>query len=288
MSEEKEKKLNRLQHDLPEGLLVNAAWLEGRGYSASLRNRYLGSGWLEQPTRGVYRRPGGHLLWQHVVISLQTLLLETGVPALVVGGRTALELQGFAHYLSSGTPKEVHLHGDKRPPSWLSKLKLDTRFIFHNTRRLFREEPIAFGIGSLSWNIQDRQSFNNDPLHGSGFTRQTWGQWDWPLTLTSPERAILELLDEVPKRETFHQADMLMEGLSNLSPNRLQKLLMDCRSVKVKRLFLWFSERHNHAWFKRLELSGVDLGKGKRQIVRGGRYDSKYKITVPEDLDADR
>jgi putative hydrolase len=34
--------------------------------------------------------------------------------------------------------------------------------------------------------------------------------------MSSPERAILELLDEVPQRETFHQADVLMEGLRNL------------------------------------------------------------------------
>ena len=38
------------------------------------------------------------------------------------------------------------------------------------------------------------------------------------MILSSPERAILELLDELPKRESFHQADMLMEGLTNLRP----------------------------------------------------------------------
>jgi hypothetical protein len=39
--------------------------------------------------------------------------------------------------------------------------------------------------------------------------------------MSSPERAILELLDEVPERETFHQADVLMEGLRNLRPRAL-------------------------------------------------------------------
>ena len=56
---------------------------------------------------------------------------------------------------------------------------------------------------------------------------------------------MLELLDELPERETFHQVDMLMEGLTNLSPRRLQKLLADCRSVKVKRLFFFFADRHS-------------------------------------------
>jgi hypothetical protein len=123
-------------------------------------------------------------------------------------------------------------------------------------------------------------------LHG-GLVRQPWGHWDWPLTLSSPERAILELLDEIPQRETFHQTDMLIEGLRILSPRRLHKLLVDCRSVKVKRLFLWFAERHDHAWLKQLDRNDIDLGHGKRMLVRGGRLDPKFNITVPENIDAD-
>ena len=41
---------------------------------------------------------------------------------MTVGGRTALELQGYAHYLSQQL-KEVHLYGVKRPPGWLIKLQ---------------------------------------------------------------------------------------------------------------------------------------------------------------------
>jgi hypothetical protein len=96
------------------------------------------------------------------------------------------------------------------------------------------------------------------------------------------------LLNEVPQRETFHQADVLMEGLRNLSPRRLHTLLVACRSVKVKRLFLWFAERHNHAWLRSLNRSGIDLGQGKRMLVKGGKFDPKFNITVPESIDAGR
>jgi len=75
-----------------------------------------------------------------------------------------------------------------------------------------------------------------------------------------------------------------MEGLPNLSPRRLQTLLEDCRSVKVKRLFFWFAERHNHAWMGKIDRSRIDLGRGKRLLVRGGKLDPKYNITVPETL----
>jgi hypothetical protein len=106
------------------------------------------------------------------------------------------------------------------------------------------------------------------------------------LTVSTPERAILELLDELPQRESFHQVDMLMEGLTNLSPRRLQTLLEDCHNVKVKRLFFFFADRHSPAWLKRLDKDAISLGEGKRMLVRGGKFNKAYQITVPEELDA--
>jgi len=288
-----EGKLNWLQRNLPEGLVVDAAWLERNDYSRPLRSQYVKSGWLDQPARGIYRRPsagfqppqsatkGQGLLWQHVVISLQTLL---NLP-VSVGGRTALELQGFAHYLTAAGPREIHTYSDKPLPGWVSKLKLDTPLVFHNARKLFKLSAIPHGSGLPNENLLTAPSSGSDSVHG-GFIRQSWGHWEWPLLMSAPERAILELLDEVPQRETFHQADMLMEGLRNLSPRRLHTLLVDCRNVKVKRLFLWFAERHNHAWLNKLDRKGVDLGHGKRMLVRGGKLDTKFNITVPERLDA--
>jgi hypothetical protein len=279
MSTGKGQKLNQLQRLLPEGLIVDASWLEGKGYSSALRSRYLGNGWLEQPTRGVYRRPGGKLLWQHVVISLQTLL---EVPA-IVGGRTALELHGFSHYVSGAGEKEVHLYGDKPLPGWVGKLDLGEKFVFHNAKRLFPERAIARGLGGVSWNLEDQSFSSTDPKHDD-LTRISWGQWDWPLALSTPERATLELLDEVPGRETFHQADKLIEGLRTLSPRRTQDLLEECRSIKVKRLLLWFAERHRFRWLLQIKQGRIDLGKGKRMLVRGGKLDPKYLITVPEEF----
>ena len=211
--------------------------------------------------------------WESVVISLQTLLKAH----FVVGGRTALELQGFAHYLSAAPQREVHLYGTDRRPGWVLKLNLESRFVFHNAKRLFPNDVVL-----------DVDSEANDPLVRSSYVQQRWGKWDWPLVTSSSERAILELLDEVPERETFHQADMLFEGLRNLSPRKLQPLLHACRSVKVKRLFLWFAERHQPPWLKALDRGAIDLGKGKRMLVKGGKLDPKFNITVPESLDGDR
>ena len=281
MVEQNRSRLNLLEKELPEGLLVDSAWLNAKGFASNLRSYYTKTGWLDQPTRGVYRRTRGTLGWQQVVISLQTLL---GQP-LIVGGRTALELQGFAHYLAQGV-QTVHLHGPEKPPSWLARLHLPQRFVYHNSRALFANEPITQGMTSLAWDIARSEGRDLTRLQGGDVTTLAWGQWDWPLTLSTPERAYLEMLDELPARETFHQADMILQGAANFSPRRLQKLLADCTSVKVKRLFFFFADRHQHAWRKRLDKAAIDLGSGKRMLVRGGRLDPVYLITVPEGLDA--
>lgn len=290
MGEQKQRKLNWLQENVPEGLLVDAAWLGRHGYPSGLRSKYVAHGWLEQVARSVYRRPRAKLpergesvglRWQEVVISLQTLL-ECPV---AVGGRTALELQGFAHYLAAKGPREIHLYGAEPPPGWVSKMKVDSRLVFHNSKRLFKDGRAADRVGHEGTGAEaGRDGASNGKA--SAFIRQRWGPWEWPLRMSTPERAVLELLDEVPERETFHQADMLMEGLRNLSPRRLQTLLVECRSVKVKRLFLWFAKRHNFAWLKKLDRKTIDLGHGKRMLVRGGKLDTEFNITVPGNLNA--
>ncbi len=281
MNRRNDNLLNRLERELPEGLLADSTWFKKNGYSRQLQSHYVSAGWLEQPARGVYRKPRGTLSWQQAIVSLQTILLRD---PHIVGGRTALELQGYAHYVPR-QPKEVHLYGPHRPPAWLNKLPLSIRFVHHNSRKLFRNDPITYGISSVQLNVLTNTAANDDPLQ-RGLTYQPWGHWDWPLTLSTPERAILELLDELPLHESFHQVDKLMEGLTNLSPRRLQKLLADCRNVKVKRLFFFFADRHGPAWLKQIKKDQIDLGSGKRMLVKKGKLDRTYLITVPETLDA--
>jgi len=102
--------------------------------------------------------------------------------------------------------------------------------------------------------------------------------------VSTPERAILELLNELPADESFHNADMVFEGLANLRPRLLETLLKECRSVKVKRLFFVFADQHDHAWRQYLDPDDFDLGSGPRALVEGGRLHPRYDITVPPEL----
>jgi len=239
--------------------VADAAWLERHGYSSALRSQYVSAGWLNSPARRVYRRGYGPLAWEQVILSLQQL---EDLP-LTVGGRTALEQQGYAHYLPANQ-REVHLYGPVRPPNWLASLPLEVAFHWHNSQRLFPNHDLS-----------------NEPktsMLGPNGTHSL------PLRLSSKERAVLELLDELPNRESFHQVEMLMEGMTDLSPRRLQSLLESCSSVKVKRLFFFFADRHHHTWRAKLDKARIDFGAGKRALMKGGRLDPTYQITVPADL----
>jgi len=268
-------KLNRLEQLLPEGLLVDAAWMEKKGYYRSLRSQYVAAGWLEQPVRGVFRRPRGTISWEQVVVSLQMLM---GYP-VSVGGLTALKLDGYAHYVSQ-RDKSIHLYGDKKLPSWVFKLGLSETFVYHNRLRLL---PQVEGPPASLLSLTTYQLYKDTLPIVDGLRVHSWGHWEWPMVISSPERAILELLDELPKNETFHMADVIMEGLVNLSPHRLQTLLQNTSSIKVKRLFFFFADRHNNRWFKKIKRDKIDLGKGKRVLMNGGKLDPIYQITVPKD-----
>jgi hypothetical protein len=278
MGLQNESKLNKLQQLLGEGQLASSAWLAANGYSRALVSKYVKGCWLDSPARGVYRRPGPPLKWQHVVASLQ----RTTGSALHVGGRSALVHRGLGHYLQLSGGETIHLYGAAALPSWVGKLDLPERFVMHSDAmfrglRVFRGEEGEL-LDARGAQLEPRQFAER------GLQQMTWGAWDWPLLYASDERAILEVLQDVPAEESIHEADVLMQALGNLRPGHVTTLLRACTSVKVKRLFLALAERHRHPWLPHLNLEGVNLGKGKRMLEPGGKLHPKYLITLPVDL----
>lgn len=279
MGEQKGTKLNLLQDVLEEGLLAPSWWLQSQGYSRSLLAKYVASGWLTVPARGVYRRPGPPLKWQHVVASLQLLAGSF----LHVGGRTALVQRGLGHYVRMSGSETIYLYGPEVLPRWVNGLGLRERFVVRNDA-MFSALRARRNEQGVAVDLYDRP-VAPDRLADFGLWEETWGAWDWRLWYASDERAMFEVLQDVPARESVYDADLLMQGLANLRPARVSALLEACGNIKVKRLFLALAERHQHAWFKHLDISGVDLGKGKRVLVPGGKLHPEYLITLPGDMD---
>jgi len=249
-------KLNRLLREWPRGTVAVQTWLTEQGVSRQLAEAYRKTGWLERFARGVYVRADDQVDWMGAVHALQHQLGLTVHPA----AKTALQMQGLSHFLAVGTGGPVTLFGapQEKLPGW---------FCHHD------------------WGARVRYTATNllPTSREQGLTQRDAGTFT--LTVSAPERAALELLHLVPHRESYEEARMLFEGLTTLRPKLVQQLLEECRSVKVKRLFLHIAEACGLPWVDKLDVGRVDLGRGKRVIVKGGRFDAKYQITVPETPD---
>jgi hypothetical protein len=94
----------------------------------------------------------------------------------------------------------------------------------------------------------------------------------------------MECLYLAPGKFDLVECYQLLEGLTNLRPKHLQEILQQCTSIKVKRLFFYMAKKAGHQWFKYLNLKEINLGKGKRSLVKGGVYNAEFQITIPEEL----
>lgn len=269
MNGQKQSNLQILLENVPPGFIVDSGWLEAKGIGRRSAYDYVKAGWLERLAHGVFRRPmprdqPGPVDWRTCILSLQHIM---NYP-IHVGAVTALALHGYSHYLQVGDSAPAWLYGADIP-KWLSKLPLNASLELR--RPSLFSDPVI-GVTETS---DDRESVSGGAA-----------PWSWSIRMSTPERAILEALDELPERESFDKLDMVFEGLTTLRPKLLRSLMRDCRKIKVKRLFFVFADRHGHAWRKRLDPDDFDLGRGDRALVKGGRIHSSYRIVVPEEFAA--
>ena len=250
---------------LPYGMLATKKWLQAKGMSVHAIDNAVKTETLLLLTSGVYSQYTRSLTWEGVVSSMQRIEMDTGDswPKVTVGGLTAMALSGFSQYLELNSNSSIHLYSQTKLPAWLSRLTLPLTFQAHITGKLWVE------------GLLENQTY---------IKQHQWAQELPPLYFSCPEKAILELLMDVPNHLSFEHADELMQGLVNLSPRKLNGLLTACKNIKVKRLFFWLAERHGHPWLSKLPVANYDLGSGKRVIAKAGKLNTKYLMTVPSSM----
>jgi hypothetical protein len=254
MSTEKQTKINQLLSTHPTGAILLAGWLARHGYSLDLQKRYRRGGWLTSVGTGAMIRAGEKVSYEGAIYALQK---QAGL-TVHLAARTALALQGKAHYLELATKKVTLFGGTKEKlPLWFQRYEWSMEIDHHATSFLPPD------IGMVDFELKT-----------------------FSIKVSSPARALMECLYLAPKKQGLIECYELMEGLNNLRPQQVQALLEQCQSVKVKRLFLYLAEKAGHEWFKYLDLKKVSLGKGKRSLAKSGTYVAKYQITVPKELEA--
>lgn len=250
--------LKWLLEAVPEGFLVDADWMSDNGFGRGLLRDFLGRGWLERLDRDVYIRPSegsrsGVVGWKTCLLSLSHVMGRN----VHIGGTTALAMFAFADqkYLD---PKVGMLTYCDEFPSWLESLQLDIPFVTR-ANNLFHD-PVL-GVRNL--------------------LMKQWLPWGWTVRMSTPERAILEALDEFPDNLKFLHLDAMFRRLAVLSSELMVELLRDCRKNEVKRLFFVFSDRHDHAWRYAIDRADFDLGTDDLGCLQDGKLHPRQGISVP-------
>ena len=233
--------------------LLFTRWMKENGYSEQLQKTYRDSGWLTSLSQGVMYRTGSKL---SAFSALASSNKQMGTQ-LRIAAHSALEYNGFNHYVPMGKPVlAVSTYPLKKRPLWMKDDMFDVVFRPFYTEVFSAPEVI-------------------------NVTTETG-----TLLVSSPEQAFLECLLLAPKYYNYMDLYYIMEQLTTLRSEVVQRLLESTSNVSIKRMFLYMAEKANHYWFEELNLEKIKLGTSKIQLVSKGTYIPKYKITVPNALNS--
>ncbi len=219
--------------ELPRGTPLSTAWLAERGLQAQQVARLAGSGWLHRLGRGVYLLPGDEL---NRDASIAALVKD--YPGLHVAGKTALAWRGVRHNLAFR--ETLLLWGDQAAqlPSWFTQ---------------------AFPCSYQATHLFDSAM---DP--SLGMAALPGGRPDVPVS--TPERAILELLSDVGKTQGLEEARHLVESARALRMPVLEELMLHLKRIKVARLAHLLAQESGLPWEPLARACSERLGGGKRWV----------------------
>jgi hypothetical protein len=236
---QKSENLIRALNAVPRGSPISTAQCEQQwGVSRQSVHWYTKSGWLSSLGHGYYIRQG-----DTPTVTGTVAALEASGFQVHIAGKSALNLKGFSHYLSLGNGK-LYLYGRnvRHLPQWLNKFFS----VEMATKKLFKER---------------------DEDSARLFVRPLDQQDETSPYVSDPERAVLEMLDNVPMTQTMEEAKEIMEGMYSLNPGKLEILLEHCVRIKVKRLFWLLCKELDLPVIKEIDVNKVDFGSDSPYIV---------------------
>ena len=211
----KQNLLQCLQNSIPRESPFDTHTLKGLGISPALANYYVKSGWIIRLGRGAFAFPNITL---DKYLSIK--MISNSLKNIHVAGKTALAWHGFRHNIPGR--ERIVLWGSERGrlPDWFTKQFL-SRYV---SKKIFDSSlPPGFGLHT----IPERP--------------------DGPLVST-PERALLELLGEIGQAEEVEESRNIFEMLFSLRAVELSTLLQHCTRVKVTRLCIKWSADLGLPW----------------------------------------
>lgn len=257
-------KLNWLIQNTAPGDVLVQSWLSKHEVSPQLAQKYVKNGWLTKLCSGVYSRPGKPPLWHNALDCLEKQL-NTPVH---IAGLTSLTYQGKSHYLQMYA-KHIWLEAPPktRLPQWFKTFPEHSSGVSTEDQE---STPSWLFVTSNKLLQHDSSDLIEIEIN------------DIQLKASRAELAAFELLNSVPSKISFEHAAEVFQGLTNLSPKKVQSILNRSKTIKTNRLFLFLGNYYKHPWASRIDEAHIKLGSGKRQVVAGGALDHQYQITVPD------
>lgn len=223
-----------LLSEVPRGTPLSSAWLQERGLNAKQVARLAADGWLQRLGRGLYLLPGD-------VLNREASLayLSRNVPGLHVAGKTALAWRGVRHNLTF--KERLILWGDVPGalPEWFSSAFPSS---YQATHLFDAHLPSAVGLAPLP----------------AGHAE---------VLVSTPERALLELLSDVGKGQGLEEARHLLEGARALRMPVLEELLTHVQRIKVIRLASTLAEELGLPWAALARSHSQRVGGGTRWVL---------------------
>jgi len=220
----------KLLSEAPRGTPLETTWLNARGLSSKQVAQLAAAGWLQRLGRGTYVLPGDKL-----DRDASLALLASANPGLHVGSKTALAWRGVRHNLAA--QERLSLWGDKPTtlPAWFT--------------------------ATFPADYQATHLFDAAVSSSTGLAPLPGGHPD--VLVSTPERALLELLSDVGKTQGLEEARHLAESARSLRMQVLDELFAHLTRIKVVRLA--------HVVATELDLPWADLAQTHSQRLGGGQ-----------------
>jgi hypothetical protein len=227
--------IKTLQTSEQRGGPLDTATLQGHGISPALAHDYVKSGWLERLGRGVFMFAGDKL-------ERDTTLrfLERKMPGLHVAAKSALAWHGFRQNVEH--QESLILWGSRKGflPHWFLE-RFPARF---SSARLF-DEGLPDGFG-----LSPRPEAPEGPR------------------VSTPERALLEMLSEVGVHQPIEEARGIMESVRQLRTRHLATLIEHCRMTKAVRLCVVWAEELGLTWAEKAREAAGGKTSSSRWVKR--------------------
>lgn len=253
-----ENKLIKLTQILKPGVIYTSRYLKEKGYSPQLLKKYIDLNLIVSDSKGIYRLVGAKTEAYHVVYTIQSILMKNAH----VASWSSLRLKGYSEQLYSNAPGTVRMNTAEifKRPLWLSRI----------------EERNNFNIKIKQSNILADSELFLGYVNISGMQ----------IRVSETERAVFELLEDISSYEEYKEVISIFEYITGFRREVATRLLEMCNSIKVKRLFMFLSEKYIDMKWSDENIRAFNLGSGVRTIVQDSPkniYISKYKLLVPAD-----